>query len=106
LPVVAALPGEAPVITHVKFRTARFASVSTLSHHVAASQLTAVSEARPQTAPDARSAAGLERVARIAPLLATLAFGVIVLFCVGFLQTPAVHNGAHDTRHANGFPCH
>jgi len=38
--------------------------------------------------------------------MATIACGLAILFCVGFLQTPAVHNGAHDTRHANGFPCH
>ena len=40
------------------------------------------------------------------PALMTMACGLLVVFCVGFLQTPAVHNGAHDTRHANGFPCH
>ena len=44
-------------------------------------------------------------VARV-PALVTLAFGLAILFCVGFLQVSAVHNGAHDTRHANGFPCH
>ncbi len=41
-----------------------------------------------------------------APALATIALGLLILFCVGFLQVPAVHNGTHDTRHANGFPCH
>jgi cobalt transporter subunit CbtB len=25
---------------------------------------------------------------------------------VGFASDMAVHNGAHDTRHALGFPCH
>jgi cobalt transporter subunit CbtB len=50
--------------------------------------------------------ARVERVTMMAPALATIALGVLVLFCVGFLQTPAVHNGAHDTRHADGFPCH
>ena len=48
----------------------------------------------------------VDRVTMMAPALATIALGVLVLFCVGFLQTPAVHNGAHDTRHADGFPCH
>jgi len=48
----------------------------------------------------------VEAVVRFAPALATIALGVVVLFSVGFLQTPGVHNGAHDTRHANGFPCH
>jgi cobalt transporter subunit CbtB len=38
--------------------------------------------------------------------LVTIAFGVFLLFVVGFVQIPAVHNAAHDTRHANGFPCH
>jgi cobalt transporter subunit CbtB len=44
--------------------------------------------------------------AAAAPALITLAFGVLLLLVVGFVQTPAVHNGAHDTRHANGFPSH
>jgi cobalt transporter subunit CbtB len=43
---------------------------------------------------------------RVLPALMTIAGGLFILFCVGFVQTPAVHNGAHDTRHANGFPCH
>jgi len=25
---------------------------------------------------------------------------------VGFSHIEAVHNAAHDTRHANAFPCH
>jgi cobalt transporter subunit CbtB len=25
---------------------------------------------------------------------------------VGFSHLEAVHNAAHDTRHANAFPCH
>lgn len=40
------------------------------------------------------------------PALATFAAGLLLLFVIGFLQVPAVHNAAHDTRHANGFPCH
>lgn len=47
-----------------------------------------------------------ERAVARVPALVTIAFGLAVLFCVGFLQVSAVHNGAHDTRHANGFPCH
>lgn len=38
--------------------------------------------------------------------IATLTVGIGILFVVGFLQTPVAHNAAHDTRHANGFPCH
>jgi len=40
------------------------------------------------------------------PALAMLVFGVVVLYGVGFANTAAVHNAAHDTRHAAGFPCH
>jgi cobalt transporter subunit CbtB len=35
-----------------------------------------------------------------------LVFGLILVGGVGFAQDMAVHNGAHDTRHALGFPCH
>jgi cobalt transporter subunit CbtB len=55
---------------------------------------------------EVRADALLELPLTTAPAVATVVFGLIVLFCMGFLQTPAVHNGAHDTRHANGFPCH
>jgi cobalt transporter subunit CbtB len=32
--------------------------------------------------------------------------GMTLLFGVGFASDMAVHNGAHDTRHSRGFPCH
>ena len=32
--------------------------------------------------------------------------GAVILFGAGFLSTSAVHNAAHDARHAQGFPCH
>lgn len=38
--------------------------------------------------------------------LAVAAFGLAVLFAVGFLPMEAAHNAAHDTRHALAFPCH
>lgn len=41
-----------------------------------------------------------------APALAVLAFGIVTLYCVGFATASVAHNAAHDTRHANGFPCH
>jgi len=37
---------------------------------------------------------------------ATLCFGLGVVFLTGFSHTDAVHNAAHDTRHALAFPCH
>ncbi len=35
-----------------------------------------------------------------------LFLGLTLVAGVGFAQNMAVHNGAHDTRHAIGFPCH
>ena len=45
------------------------------------------------------------RASTIAHALAA-ALGVILLYVAGFAQTENLHNGAHDTRHASGFPCH
>jgi cobalt transporter subunit CbtB len=36
----------------------------------------------------------------------TLAFGLLLLVGAGFAASDFVHNAAHDTRHALGFPCH
>jgi cobalt transporter subunit CbtB len=36
----------------------------------------------------------------------TLVFGVLLLAGAGFAGSDYVHNAAHDTRHAIGFPCH
>ncbi|MFL5259363.1 MAG: CbtB domain-containing protein [Hyphomicrobiales bacterium] len=35
-----------------------------------------------------------------------LAFGSLLLFAVGLAHSERLHNAAHDTRHAIGFPCH
>lgn len=35
-----------------------------------------------------------------------MALGVFVIAMVGFSHISAVHNAAHDVRHANAFPCH
>ncbi len=32
--------------------------------------------------------------------------GLFIVGFVGFSHAEAVHNAAHDTRHANAFPCH
>lgn len=39
-------------------------------------------------------------------LVGALLLGTIILYGAGFLNTAAVHNAAHDTRHSQGFPCH
>jgi cobalt transporter subunit CbtB len=40
------------------------------------------------------------------PALGVLALGLVVLYCIGFLNLPQAHNTTHDARHAAGFPCH
>ena len=39
---------------------------------------------------------------------ATIGFllGMFLLLGVGFAGPDIIHNAAHDTRHANTFPCH
>jgi cobalt transporter subunit CbtB len=32
--------------------------------------------------------------------------GALIVGIAGFSQSDVIHNAAHDTRHANGFPCH
>lgn len=46
------------------------------------------------------------RTAALAPVLALAVLGVFFVWGVGFSHIDAVHNAAHDTRHANAFPCH
>ena len=36
----------------------------------------------------------------------TLFIGLVLVGGVGFASDMAIHNGAHDTRHSLGFPCH
>ncbi len=54
----------------------------------------------------ARAVATQSRAAVNLPALGLLLFGLVVLYGVGFSAIPAVHNAAHDVRHATGFPCH
>lgn len=42
---------------------------------------------------------------RSAALLAAF-FGLVLIWGVGFAQPSAIHNAAHDARHAIAFPCH
>ena len=43
---------------------------------------------------------------RIAIGLVSLFLGTFLVFGVGFAGDHRLHNAAHDTRHAIGFPCH
>ena len=42
------------------------------------------------------------------PLQIATAFllGAVILYGVGFANSAAVHNAAHDVRHTQVFPCH
>ena len=43
---------------------------------------------------------------RLTAGLLALFLGLVLVGGVGFASDMAVHNGAHDARHALGFPCH
>ncbi|MBL8293931.1 MAG: CbtB-domain containing protein [Bryobacterales bacterium] len=40
------------------------------------------------------------------PAVLVMIFGLVIVYAVGFSPFTRAHNAAHDTRHANGFPCH
>ncbi len=40
------------------------------------------------------------------PVLFTAILGAAVIFVAGHAQSAALHDAAHDVRHATGFPCH
>ena len=42
----------------------------------------------------------------IAQAVLAMALGLFIVGVVGFSHISAVHNAAHDIRHANAFPCH
>lgn len=50
------------------------------------------------------SAAGLREA--IMPVVVALVFGGFFVFAAGFAGPEAIHNAAHDSRHAFTFPCH
>lgn len=43
---------------------------------------------------------------RLSAGLVALGLGFGLLIGVGFAGADQIHNAAHDTRHAVGFPCH
>jgi cobalt transporter subunit CbtB len=50
--------------------------------------------------------ASLSLSQRLVAGVLALFIGLVLVGGVGFASDMAVHNGAHDTRHALGFPCH
>ena len=47
-----------------------------------------------------------ERATVIAPVALALLAGLFLLYGAGFAQSAALHDAAHDARHAFAFPCH
>jgi cobalt transporter subunit CbtB len=46
------------------------------------------------------------RYEAIRPAIWAVLLGALIIFFVGFAQPGALHDAAHDTRHAAAFPCH
>ena len=44
--------------------------------------------------------------ARFVPALIVAVLGVTLITLTGHVQAAALHDAAHDVRHATGFPCH
>jgi cobalt transporter subunit CbtB len=44
--------------------------------------------------------------ASVAAAFAAFTLGALLVFGIGFSHPELIHNAAHDTRHATGFPCH
>jgi cobalt transporter subunit CbtB len=44
--------------------------------------------------------------AAILPAVFAIVLGVLLIYGVGFASPMAIHNAAHDARHAFSFPCH
>ncbi len=46
------------------------------------------------------------KTAAVLPAILAMIFGIFLVFGTGFAQPTSMHNAAHNTRHANAFPCH
>jgi cobalt transporter subunit CbtB len=57
--------------------------------------------------PAATVAAGRvgHRTSALAALVVAI-FGLALIYGIGLAQPQAIHNAAHDARHAFAFPCH
>jgi cobalt transporter subunit CbtB len=58
------------------------------------------------TSAPAVSVSSISLSQRLLAGLAALFLGLVLVGGIGFASDMAIHNGAHDTRHALGFPCH
>ena len=58
-----------------------------------------------QAATTAGAPSGVKAVSAVPAVMAAV-LGLFMLWGVGFSPISAVHNAAHDVRHAAAFPCH
>jgi cobalt transporter subunit CbtB len=61
------------------------------------------------TNPDAAarpSAISTRKTGVLAPALAAILLGAVLIAGAGFAGPDALHNAAHDSRHTISFPCH
>ena len=42
----------------------------------------------------------------ILPIISAALIGLAIIIIAGHVQADALHDAAHDVRHAAGFPCH
>ena len=47
-----------------------------------------------------------DKIAVLIPTVLAALLGAFLILGTGFAQISAVHNAAHDARHAFAFPCH
>jgi cobalt transporter subunit CbtB len=59
-----------------------------------------------QTRTIGSSAATVGQVAILVPVMLAVLLGTFLIFGTGLSAISAVHNAAHDARHAFAFPCH
>ncbi len=43
---------------------------------------------------------------KVLPIALAALMGIAIMFVAGHIQANALHDAAHDVRHATGFPCH
>ena len=73
--------------------------------NIEGSTMSMISKATPGTMHDAATDipdAGSRRVAIACAAL----LGLVLVYGAGLASTEILHDGAHDARHAAGFPCH
>ncbi len=48
----------------------------------------------------------VQHIEAVQPAVWAVLLGALIIFSVGFAQPQALHDAAHDARHAISFPCH